>query len=265
MPLINKTLINAAGEVRSQDFEQEEYRDIHKTGNFRFPEFTTVGITDGLVGYWPLNKDVKDYSGNNNHGVLTGATPTTGRAGGAYNFNYTNLDRITIDSVSFHNVTDAVTISAMVKSNNIDQPQNIVSRNGPYFLRINNSKIRCAIYAAGEWIFQEGSITLQSNTWYHLVMTYDGSRVKGYVNSVLDVDVAKNGALTVSDNPLFIGYTTVSGEQTAFNGIIDEVKIFNRALTAKEVRLEYNTMFNSEVQVEKNSGTLFAKDLINFE
>ena len=96
-------------------------------------------------------------------------------------------------------------------------------------------------------------------------MTYDGSRVKGYVNSVLDVDVAKTGALIVSDNPLFIGYTTVSGEQAAFNGIIDEVKIFNRALTAKEVRLEYNTMFNSEVQVEKNSGTLFAKDLINFE
>ncbi len=54
-----------------------------------------------------------------------------------------------MDSVSFHNVTNAVTISAMVKSNNIAQPQNIVSRNGPYFLRINNSKIRCAIYAAG--------------------------------------------------------------------------------------------------------------------
>ncbi len=51
MSLINKTLINAAGEVRSQDFEQEGHRDIHKTGNFRFPEFTTVGITDGLVGY----------------------------------------------------------------------------------------------------------------------------------------------------------------------------------------------------------------------
>lgn len=265
MPLIDKTLINAAGEVRSQDFEQEEYVDIHKTGNFRFPDFTTVGITDGLVGYWPLNKDVKDYSGNNNHGVLTGATPTTGRAGGAYNFNYVNLDRITMDSVSFHNVTNAVTISAMVKSNNIAQPQNIVSRNGPYFLRINNSKIRCAILAGGEWIFQEGSITLQSNTWYHLVMTYDGTTMKGYVNSVLDVNAPKSGALSGADNPLFIGYTTVEGEQAAFNGIIDEVKIFNRALTAKEVRLEYNTMFNSEVQVEKNTGTLFAKDLINYE
>ena len=80
------------------------------------------------------------------------------------------------------------------------------------------------------------------------------------------LNVDKTGALSVSDNPLFIGYTTVSGgEQAAFNGIIDEVKIFNRALTAKEVRLEYNTMFNSEVQVEKVSGTLFAKDLINFE
>ena len=265
MPLINKTLINAAGEVRSQDFEQLNNVDIHKTGNFRFPEFTTVGISNGLVGYWPLNKDVKDYSGNKNHGVLTGATPTTGRAGGAYNFNYANLDRITIDSVSSHNVTNAVTISAMVKSNNMTQDQNIVSRNEQYFLRINNSKIRCAIYAGGTLIYPEGSITLQSNTWYHLVMTYDGSRVKGYVNSVLDVDVYKTGALSDSDNPLFIGYTTVSEEQAAFNGIIDEVKIFNRALTAKEVRLEYNTMFNSEVQVEKDSGTLFAKDLINFE
>lgn len=96
-------------------------------------------------------------------------------------------------------------------------------------------------------------------------MTYDGTTMKGYVNSVLDVNAPKSGALSGADNPLFIGYTTVEGEQAAFNGIIDEVKIFNRALTAKEVRLEYNTMFNSEVQVEKNTGTLFAKDLINYE
>lgn len=96
-------------------------------------------------------------------------------------------------------------------------------------------------------------------------MTYDGTTMKGYVNSVLDVNVANNGALSDSDNPLFIGYTTVGEEQAAFNGIIDEVKIFDRALTAKEVKLEYNTMFNNEVQVEKTTGTLFAKDLINFE
>lgn len=264
MPKVTIMSMNKQGEVRSPEFEQASNNDIRKNGTFRFPEYTTVGITNGLVGYWPLNDNANDYSGNGNHGTITGATKTAGRVGGAYNFNYASKHMIKVPKVSFHNVSGGVTISAMVRSNNISQAQNIVSRNGPYFLRINNSRIRCAINSGSSWTFVEGTIPLVSNQWYHLVMTYDGSRIKGYVNSVLDVNTAKTGSRSTTDNPFYIGYTEVEGEQAAFNGIIDEVKIFNRALTEKEVKLEYNTMFNSEVQVA-NDGTVFARDLINFE
>ena len=48
-----------------------------------------------------------------------------------------------------------------------------------------------------------------------------------------------------------------------FDGIISNLKIFNRALTDEEVAIEYNTMFNGEVQIH-NSGTIFAKDIIQY-
>jgi hypothetical protein len=47
--------------------------EVHETGTANFEDFSTVGITDGLVGYWQLNNDVKDYSGNNYNGTNNGA------------------------------------------------------------------------------------------------------------------------------------------------------------------------------------------------
>jgi hypothetical protein len=236
--------------------------EIHETGIANFEDFSTVGITDGLIGYWPLNKNAKDYSGNNNDGTIIGAVNTSGFVDGAYSFNYTNLDRISLSTFNNLNFNQGVTISAFIKSNDITKSQNIVSRNGPYFLRITGSTIRCAILS-GTWIFVNGTIPLQSNTWYHLVLTYDQVKVKGYVNGVLDVNADKTGVLNSSASHLFIGYTTAVGEQSAFDGIIDEVKIFNRALTAEEIQIEYNTMFNNEVQIHKN-GTLYAKNIIQY-
>jgi hypothetical protein len=236
--------------------------EIHETGITNFEDFSTVGISDGLVGYWPLDKNAKDYSGNNNDGTIIGAVNTSGFVDGAYSFNYTNLDRISLSTFNNLNFNQGVTISAFIKSNDITKSQNIVSRNGPYFLRITGSTIRCAILS-GTWIFVNGTIPLQSNTWYHLVLTYDQVKVKGYVNGVLDVNADKTGVLNSSASHLFIGYTTAVGEQSAFDGIIDEVKIFNRALTAEEIQIEYNTMFNNEVQIHKN-GTLYAKNIIQY-
>ena len=90
----------------------------------------------------------------------------------------------------------------------------------------------------GTWIFVNGSITLSSNTWYNLVLVYDQSTVKGYVNNVLDVNSAKTG------NPVWgslnsIGYTTGGEDAPSVTNIANAI-IYNRALSATEITQNYN-------------------------
>jgi len=173
---------------------------------------------------------------------------------GAYDFNYVNQDFIRLPNI-LHD-TLAVTISAWVYSNDITRSQNIVSRNGPYFLRIASSRIRVNIYT-GTWIFVNGSIPLQSNTWYHLVLTYDGSFIRGYVNGVKDVEAAKTGNMTAFSSNVRIGYTT-GGEDAPMDGIIDDVRIYATALSDKDILDLYNT----KAEIEQ-SGVLYARDFLS--
>jgi hypothetical protein len=90
----------------------------------------------------------------------------------------------------------------------------------------------------GTWIFVNGSITLSSNTWYNLVLTYDQSTVKGYVNTVLDVNSVKTGS-PIWGSLNSIGYTT-GGEDAPSVTNIANAMIYNRALTAEEITQNFN-------------------------
>ena len=90
-----------------------------------------------------------------------------------------------------------------------------------------------------------------------MVATYDGATMKIYLDGHLDIQQSHTGTITAATNPLYIGKSFTNEE---FPGYIKEVKIFNRALTEEEIKIEYNTMFNNEVQIHE-SGVLYAKDL----
>jgi|LakMenE01Jun11ns_1017448.scaffolds.fasta_scaffold9652621_2 hypothetical protein len=178
----------------------------------------------------------KDVSGRNNNGTLTNGPTYSTDNKGTIVFDYTN------DSIqSFSNPTlgtpSTFTLSAWVRSSNIAQDQNIFNANPPFFLRITSSTMRCCVYT-GSWIFVNGSITLSSNVWYNLVLTYDQSFVKGYVNSVLDVNSAKTGS-PVWGSLNSIGFTT-GGEDAPSVTNIANAMIYNRALSASEVLQNYN-------------------------
>jgi hypothetical protein len=201
-------------------------------------------ITNGLIfNLDAANKDSYpgtgttwyDLSGNNYNGTLVnGPTFLPNQNGGIFNFDYVD------DYVSIGNnlgSPSTFTLSAWVRSSNISQPQNIFNGNPPFFLRITSSTIRCAVYT-GTWIFVNGSITLSSNTWYNLVLTYDQSTVKGYVNGVLDVNSVKTGT------PIYgalntLGFTT-GGEDAPSVTNIAVAQIYNRALSATEIAQNYN-------------------------
>lgn len=275
MPLIDKTLINAAGEVRSQDFEQANNVDIHKTGNFRFPEFTTVGITDGLNSFIPLNESIiRDLSGSGFTTTVSGS-PTFN--GDHYRFDGVDDQIDTLNnSVSDWNTPFTLMVSIRIPTEYDRQvtAQTAIIGRGSYTgsvgLTLASTNSFNFFLRTNSGITEAGIGVFDRDTWYHLVATWDGgTTMRAYRDGVL---ITEN---TVTDSKEGVpgGTTWLITPSMAFSGSSGErlladmrnVKIFNRALTTKEVKLEYNTMFNNEVQVEKVTGTLFAKDLINFE
>jgi Concanavalin A-like lectin/glucanases superfamily len=78
-----------------------------------------------------------------------------------------------------------------------------------------------------------GNGPLRVNAWSHLVSTYDGSNQRIYLNGTLISARAQSGQIKQSANPLRIGGNAVWGEY--FKGTIDEVRLYNCALTATEI------------------------------
>jgi hypothetical protein len=204
----------------------------------------------GLVGYWNFDEGTgtiaHDSSGNNNDGTIYGATWTSGKYGNALQFDGIDDYVEVFDSASLDNVVDAVTISMWVKPNRISGwEQWLVSKGGGWY--------RAGFFTtlgiiAGTWRFGIGTGTsetdidngnLQAGQWYHLVTTFDGTTMKQYINGQLQPNIATPASYSlVTDYPVRIGLS--DGEwPNPFEGTIDEVKIYNRALSAEEVRAEY--------------------------
>ena len=91
-----------------------------------------------------------------------------------------------------------------------------------------------------------GANALALNTWTHLAATYDGATLRLYVNGVQAGSRSLTGPIVTSNSPLRIGGNVLWGEY--FAGLIDEVRVYNRALTQTEVQSDMNTPVDSGAQ-----------------
>lgn len=206
----------------------------------------------GPVGYWKLDEGdgtvAYDASGNNNNGVLTNfdfnATSgwTTGKVAGALKFDGVN-DLVNVTSNNTLNPTDAVSLEMWVYPYNYPQVENRgVYKSGQYNLDLNNGYGRMEVYVDGAYRGANNPNNIASSSWHHLVGTYDSSarEIKFYVDGVLKQTTTLVGlasyTIATSTNDFKIGY---SGLPPVY-GLIDEVKIYNRALSAAEIQWEYN-------------------------
>ena len=77
------------------------------------------------------------------------------------------------------------------------------------------------------------------NAWTHLASTYDGANIRLFVNGTQVAGVAATGSIAVNTLPVWIGANNPNGEY--FNGVIDEVRIYNRALSVTEIQTDMTT------------------------
>ena len=99
-----------------------------------------------------------------------------------------------------------------------------------------------SVYISGAgWATSTSPSALSTGTWYHAVGTYDGSNIRLYLNGVQATSTTQTGSLASASGALNIGRDP-SNTLKLWNGLIDEVKVYNRAISANEVLDLYNDL-----------------------
>jgi hypothetical protein len=185
-----------------------------------------------------------DASGNGHTGTIgTASWSPAGRFGNALSFNGSS-SMVTVNDSNSLDLTTGMTLEAWVNPSVVNSAWRdvIYKGNDNYFLEAtsnNGSRPVAGAIVNGSYAEAYGSSALAVNTWTHLAETYDGSAVRLYINGVLISSSPATGALATSSNPLQIGGDTIYGQH--FAGLIDEVRIYNRALSASEILADMNS------------------------
>lgn len=215
-----------------------------------FNEKTPVPVA-GLVAYYPFRGNANDESGNGWHGVVQGASPTTdrfGRYNQAYSFNgINNYIETTFSGILGQS---ARTISLWYNCNGLTQAGSILS----YGYESSGSSFRCSVEpgvfgqvspAIGlSWSYIKYGLFPASNTWHHVVYVvpnmsmpklndiavyYDGQRLQSVYNSYNETMPVNT---LVGQNVVFGRYHIAS----YYQGALDDIRIYNRALTEQEIQ-----------------------------
>ncbi len=201
-----------------------------------------------LVGLWYMDGDWTDSSGNGNHGTPTGALFSNNNVSGSGSGYFNGNSYVTVPASDSLQPANAITVSAWVYPYDVTTYHQIVTKRYADFDDPYNSYI---LSSSGEgisnkWRFciSSGSAgsqtclstpeTINANAWSQVIGTYDGSNLSIYVNGILRASTTKSGAIGYSSQTLRIG-TSVPSTGQFFNGLIDELEIYKRALTADEI------------------------------
>ena len=190
-----------------------------------------------------------DASGNGNNGTIANATwAASGKYGKALQFNGTNALVTIPDSASLH-LSSAMTLEAWVNPSTVNANWRdvIYKGNDNYYLEAtstNASRPDAGMIAGGSYADAFGTSALPANTWSYLTETYDGTTLRLYVNGTQVASTAHTGAIATSTNPLQIGGDSLYGQY--FAGLIDEVRVYNTALTATQIQTDQATSVNPQ-------------------
>ena len=213
--------------------------------------------TNGLVGWWPFNGNANDQSGNGNNGTVNGATLTTDRFGNSNSaYNFDGVDDYIGTNLSGITGQNSRTISFWFNSNNNTSGIKTIVGYGEHTASApQGSRFDCTLENGKPSIeigFTYASYTLNNvqNNWKFYTVTYESSfgttvqAIKLYIDGVLQQNpsILDPSILINTGNlyKVFFGapYTNPSGN--SFNGKIDDIGIWNRALTQQEITQLYN-------------------------
>ena len=187
------------------------------------------------VSRWAADGNALDSVDSNNGTLINGVTFGTGQFGQAFSLNGTNQYVDIPDSNSL-DITNALTISAWINPTTVTSSRRIVDKitvgvTDGYLLDILGGSLRMI---AGSRLLSGG--TVATNTFQNVAGVYDGQFMRLYINGVqvASNDFGSIAPIPTNNRSLKIGVDS-TGNGNLFSGLIDEVNIFNRALSASEI------------------------------
>lgn len=235
--------------------------------SYRFGTAQTKSVQkSGLVGYWPMNEGVgskvNDMSGGKNTGTLAGTTlPSwvSGRFGKALFFDGAT-SKVSLGSL---NISTDVTISAWVNTATAGQRPVLSNRSG------GSGKVYLGVTGGKFFVYDNGATppamtsnaSINTSTWKHVVWTSDGATSNMYINGVFDKTQAHTRTGGIANGN--IGWDLANNVEY-FPGYIDDVRVYNRALSATEVQLLYGqnaTQVNASTNNFLNNGLIYVFSL----
>jgi len=213
----------------------------------------TSGTPSSAVAAWGFNEGsgttTADATGNGNTGTLSGAVWTaSGRFGSALTFDGTN-DLVTINDAPGLDLSSGMTIEAWVYPTTLSGWRTVLMKESTgglaWALYGHNNAPHPAVTVntGGSDVSINGLQSLPANTWSFLSATFDGTTLRLFLDGNQVSSTSLTGSLIATAGALRLGGNLVWGEY--FAGRIDEVRIYNRALTSAEIQADMTTAVGS--------------------
>jgi hypothetical protein len=214
--------------------------------------------TTALVLRYTFNNDaggiVHDASVNALHGTLVNADPATAYVasvpGKGLALSLVGAQHQFVD-VPQSSVLDVnrFTLAALVRYTGVENDATngrweILEKAGAYWINVRtNGRVRVGAFfgsctGSGAWRFLDSTRTIPKNTWTHVAGTYNGSILTIWINGARAGSMAVSGTTCSNDEPLAVGAKSAPAKgllEAFWDGRLDEVRVYNRALTATEI------------------------------
>ena len=185
-------------------------------------------LSTGLVSHYKFDGDANDSVGSND-GVEVGApTYTAGLYDQAINLDGSD-DYVDCGSDSSFDITGSITLSALIKGTFNSGWDPVIARGYDWMLSRGMGN-EAAFFCIGVGSVL-GSTNINDNQWHHIAGVYDGSKMLLYVDGKLDGSEVVSGSLNISGSNVCIG----GSPSDSFNGLIDDVFIYDRALPEDQI------------------------------
>jgi hypothetical protein len=203
----------------------------------------------GLVAAFPCNEGsgttISDVTATHHLGTLNGAGWTaSGKYGAGLTFNGSS-SWVTIPDHPSLDLTTGATLMAWVYPTLLGSYRTVIMKEtvggAAYYLYSGPGDLAMGGggFAGGTYHETSGGVVLPLNAWTHLATTYDGANIRVYRNGVLVATLANTGSFDQSNSPLRLGGNSTWSEW--WQGRIDEVRVYNRALSAAEIVTDRDT------------------------
>jgi len=234
--------------------------------NFSASILYSAPVTNGLVAYWQFEQNTIDSSGRGHSGTLYGNAGYT--ATSAPNLGYSlhldgNYDYMSVADHSDFDFTSTNSFSVTMWINptavNVGWKMLFnkwvwgVGSQRAYDFRLENDDLFLSVNSSWSTI----PSTVIAGQWQQVAFTYDNTYVKAYLNGTYQGQWERSGPLESNDTHLLIGaanYNTINSvyELWHYDGFMDEIKFFSRALSNSEINQEYNYVLN-ELGADSNT------------